>query len=63
MRPKGLLCGAAAVAVAKGHAAPGAEQLVHLPGGTLSITIREDGRAIMRGPARHVFTGAYEGEP
>jgi diaminopimelate epimerase len=29
-------------------------RLRHRP---LSITINEDGRAIMRGPARHVFSG------
>jgi diaminopimelate epimerase len=30
---------------------------VRLPGGALEITIDESGRATMRGPARHVFSG------
>ncbi|HSO32516.1 MAG TPA: hypothetical protein VLT33_08370 [Labilithrix sp.] len=33
------------------------EVAVRLPGGVLYVTILEDGRAIMRGPARHVFSG------
>jgi diaminopimelate epimerase len=30
---------------------------VHLPGGTLEITVEKSGRCAMRGPARHVFSG------
>jgi len=34
---------------------------VRLPGGTLFVTIEQaTGRAIMRGPARHVFRGSYD---
>lgn len=50
-------CATVAVGVAKGWVPAGQETTVHLPGGPLSITINEDGRAIMRGPARHVFSG------
>jgi diaminopimelate epimerase len=50
-------CASAAVGVAKGLVAPGEEIAVNLPGGVLFVTIVEDGRAIMRGPARHVFSG------
>jgi diaminopimelate epimerase len=50
-------CATAAVGVAKGLVARDEEVAVHLPGGLLFVTIRADGRAIMRGPARHVFSG------
>jgi len=50
-------CATVAVGVARGLVAVGEEIAVHLPGGVLSVTIRADGRAIMRGPARHVFSG------
>lgn len=50
-------CAAVAVGVAKGHVAEGEEVTVKLPGGSLFIKVRDDGRAIMRGPARHVFSG------
>jgi diaminopimelate epimerase len=30
---------------------------VRLPGGTLQITVAQDGHVSMRGPARHVFSG------
>jgi diaminopimelate epimerase len=53
-------CATVAVGVAKGWAPRGVEVAVHLPGGTLFVTITERDHAIMRGPARHVFTGAYE---
>jgi diaminopimelate epimerase len=37
---------------------PGAETLVHLPGGTLGITVAKDySGVVMRGPARTVFHG------
>jgi diaminopimelate epimerase len=32
--------------------------LVHLPGGTLEVTVHRDGACKMRGPARHVFSGS-----
>ncbi|CAN5882507.1 diaminopimelate epimerase [soil metagenome] len=50
-------CATVAVGVAKGLVGKGEEVAVRLPGGVLYVTILEDGRAIMRGPARHVFTG------
>lgn len=50
-------CATVAVGVARGLVAVGEEIAVHLPGGVLSVTMRADGRAIMRGPARHVFSG------
>lgn len=49
-------CATAAVAVNQGLFEVDREVSVHLPGGTLGITIRPDGRAIMRGPARFVFS-------
>ena len=53
-------CATVAVGVARGAFAIGEEVTVNLPGGPLSVTIRDDGRAIMRGPARHVFSGTVE---
>lgn len=50
-------CATVAVGVARGLVARGQEIAVRLPGGALRVTIVEDGRAIMRGPARHVFSG------
>jgi diaminopimelate epimerase len=50
-------CATVAVGVAAGHIAEGEEVTVRLPGGSLSVKVRADGRAIMRGPARHVFSG------
>jgi diaminopimelate epimerase len=55
-------CATVAVGVARGLVAAGEEIIVHLPGGDLSVTIRPDGRAIMRGPARHVFSGQVSGQ-
>ncbi len=54
-------CATVAVGVAKGLVAKGQETKVKLPGGLLQVTILEDGRAIMRGPARHVFSGEVSG--
>jgi diaminopimelate epimerase len=54
-------CATVAVGVAKRWVERNAEVAVHLPGGTLSVVIRDDDHAIMRGPARHVFSGSYEG--
>jgi diaminopimelate epimerase len=50
-------CATVAVGVARGLVEVGEEISVHLPGGVLAVTIQKDGRAIMRGPARHVFSG------
>ena len=50
-------CATVAVGVAKGLVAKGEEIQVKLPGGVLAVTVTQDGRAIMRGPARHVFSG------
>lgn len=50
-------CATVAVGVAKGLCAVSEEITVNLPGGALSVTMRPDGHAIMRGPARHVFSG------
>ncbi len=54
-------CATVAVGVARGLIGVGEEVTVYLPGGPLSVTMREDGRAIMRGPARHVFSGSVAG--
>jgi diaminopimelate epimerase len=51
-------CATVAVGVAKGRVRSGVEVSVNLPGGTLFVTLQEGGRAIMRGPARHVFSGS-----
>jgi diaminopimelate epimerase len=50
-------CATAAVACDKGFASRGRPVTVRLPGGPLAITVEADGRATMRGPARHVFRG------
>jgi diaminopimelate epimerase len=54
-------CATAAVGVAKGLLEKKEETRVTLPGGLLYVTILDDGRAIMRGPARHVFSGEVSG--
>ncbi len=55
-------CATVAVACAKGLAPWDRAVTVHLPGGPLQVTMRKaDGHAIMRGPARHVFSGAARG--
>jgi diaminopimelate epimerase len=56
-------CATAAVACAKGLVAKGTPVAVRLPGGTLEVTIDDAGRATMRGPARHVFSGTIEVQP
>jgi diaminopimelate epimerase len=54
-------CATVAVACEKGLAPWDEPVTVHLPGGPLTITMRrEDGHAIMRGPARHVFSGTFD---
>jgi diaminopimelate epimerase len=50
-------CATAAVACEKGLATRGRPVTVRLPGGPLEITIADDGRATMRGPAHRVFSG------
>jgi diaminopimelate epimerase len=54
-------CAVAAVACANGAAHTGTPLAMRLPGGTLDVTIDDDGRATMRGPARYVFSGTLEG--
>ena len=51
-------CATVAVACDKGLVPKGRPHAVRLPGGRLLVTIDDDGRATMRGPARRVFTGA-----
>lgn len=53
-------CATVAVGVARGLVPRGSPVTVRLPGGALAITIQQDGRAIMRGPARRVFSGSAE---
>lgn len=55
-------CATVAVAVTKGWSPADADVAVKLPGGTLHVRMTSDGRAIMRGPARHVFSGRVAGE-
>ena len=50
-------CAVAAVLVARKTAAVGSKIAVSLPGGVLTITIDEAGRASMKGPARRAFEG------
>ncbi|MGD0527745.1 MAG: diaminopimelate epimerase [Polyangiaceae bacterium] len=50
-------CATAAVACEKGLAARGKPVTVRLPGGRLDITVADDGRTTMRGPAHRVFAG------
>lgn len=55
-------CATVAVAVAKGWVPARTDVAVRLPGGTLTVNVREEGkRVIMTGPARHVFTGSVAG--
>lgn len=56
-------CATVAVGVRKGLISVEEEVAVNLPGGTLSIKQRADGHAIMRGPARHVFSGTLSELP
>jgi len=51
-------CATAAVAVSKGFVEKGRPIAVRLPGGRLDVTLDEAGHAIMRGPARFVFSGS-----
>ncbi|HEY5240153.1 MAG TPA: diaminopimelate epimerase [Polyangiaceae bacterium] len=51
-------CATVAVACEKGLAVRGKPIAVRLPGGRLDVTVGDDGRTTMRGPARRVFSGA-----
>jgi diaminopimelate epimerase len=51
-------CATVAVACEKALAARGRPVTVRLPGGRLEVTVGDDGRTTMRGPARRVFSGA-----
>ncbi len=53
-------CATVAVAVEKGWSPADTEVGVELPGGRLHIRMAPNGHAIMRGPARHVFSGRVE---
>ncbi|HEY3816729.1 MAG TPA: diaminopimelate epimerase [Polyangiaceae bacterium] len=50
-------CATAAVACDKGLVARGKPVTVRLPGGRLDVTVADDGRTTMRGPARRVYSG------
>jgi diaminopimelate epimerase len=50
-------CATAAVARDKGLVGRAQRVTVRLPGGSLEIAVADDGRATMRGPARHVYSG------
>jgi diaminopimelate epimerase len=50
-------CATAAVACAKGLAPRGRPVTLRLPGGRLDVTVADEGRTTMRGPARRVFSG------
>jgi diaminopimelate epimerase len=52
-------CAAVAVATAKGLVPEASPVCVRLPGGALSVRIDHEGRATLRGPARHVFSGVF----
>jgi diaminopimelate epimerase len=53
-------CATVAVGVARGMLERGREITVHLLGGDLVVMLRADDHAIMRGPARHVFSGSVD---
>ena len=53
-------CAAAAAAVLNGYCKHDTEITVHLVGGDLFITYKNDGTVFMRGPATKVFDGVYE---
>jgi diaminopimelate epimerase len=54
-------CATVVAACLEGRLAPGAETPVHLPGGTLSITVAADYAGVrLRGPARVVFSGTLD---
>jgi diaminopimelate epimerase len=53
-------CATVAAACRKDLAPRGKPVKVRLPGGVLEISVAEDGRATMTGPAHHVFDGTME---
>jgi diaminopimelate epimerase len=53
-------CATAAIACAKGLVPKGTPVAVRLPGGRLDVTIDDEARATMRGPARYVYSGSIE---
>ena len=54
-------CATVVAACLEERLAPGAETPVHLPGGTLSITVAPDYAGVrLRGPARIAFTGTLD---
>ena len=54
-------CATVVAACLEGRLSPGAETPVHLPGGTLSITVAPDYAGVrLRGPARVVFSGTLD---
>ena len=53
-------CAAAVAAVLNGYCKRDTEITVHLVGGDLFITYKNDGTVFMRGPATKVFDGVYE---
>ncbi len=53
-------CAAAVAAVENGYCKHDTEITVHLVGGDLFITYKNDGTVFMRGPATKVFDGVYE---
>lgn len=60
-----LACGTGATAaviaaVTTGRMPRNREIAVKLPGGWLSVTVADDGRAMMRGPAVHVYDGVID---
>ncbi len=52
-------CATVAVGVEKGLFSALEAVTVNLPGGSLQVTLLEDRRAMMRGPARYVFSGSF----
>jgi diaminopimelate epimerase len=54
-------CATVVAACLEERVSPGVETAVHLPGGTLAITVAKDYSAVMmRGPARAVFDGTLD---
>ena len=53
-------CATVAVAARAGFVDCGVPVAVHLPGGTLTVTVHADGSTSMRGATRHVFSGSIE---
>lgn len=52
-------CAAVVASVLNGHTAKGVPTTVHLAGGDLVITWKEDGTVLMTGPAETICTGTY----